>query len=161
VDWIGTIEQLYSLSKEFTDPRDAVAIYSSGGPLSYFKTILGDKAEVIRAGIGWTDEQLSAALRRGIRFAQELCYCRDWDTYKPIEIKPCPFGRSTAKLIPKITAAMCEPAAPSAAAAMMNEDYGEPEMAPTPDPFLNSLHQFSAQYMAAEPVMLNNDDISW
>lgn len=102
INWVAILERLYKSSADFTDPRDAVALFSSGGPLSYFDLLLGDKADLVRSGIGWNNEQLSDAMFRGIRFAQDLCYCRDWDAFKPMSLKADPFGRDSRKLAAKI-----------------------------------------------------------
>lgn len=104
INWVAILEHLYKLSAGFPDPRDAVALFSSGGPLSYFDTLLGDKAELVRSTIGWNNNDLSAAMFRGIRFAQDLCYCRDWDAYSAVNLQADPFGRDSRKLAPKIAA---------------------------------------------------------
>jgi hypothetical protein len=118
--WISILERLYKLSADFPDPREIPASFSSGGPLSFFDNLLGDKADIVRAGIGWSNQDISDAMYRGVRLAQSLCYCRDWDEFKAIEVKPDPFGRDSRKLAGKI-----------AAQAVMGDSPAAPE-APTP-----------------------------
>jgi hypothetical protein len=77
-------------------------MFSSGGPLSFFETLLGDLAPVVRGGISWNNELISQAMFRGIRFAQDLCYCRDWGKYKPVKLMADPFGRAPKKMAAKI-----------------------------------------------------------
>lgn len=102
--WIGLLERLYDLSKEFKDPREAVALFSSGGPQSYFDNILGSYASGIRNTIGWSDNQINDAMYRGIRFAQDLAYCRDWDAFEALTLNDDPFGRDPKKMAKKIVA---------------------------------------------------------
>lgn len=101
--FLNILQRLYLYSAEFSDPREVVALFSSGGPLSYFDTLLGDQAPIVKAAIGWSNQEIADAMYRGIRFAQEICYCRDWDLYKTQELKPDPFGRDSRKLVNKIT----------------------------------------------------------
>lgn len=102
VDWVSILQRLYEVSESFVDPREAVALFSSGGPLSYFDTLLGDKAEMVRKSVGWSDAQISEAMYRGIRLAQQIVYCRDWSEFKPAELKPDPFGRDIGKVAQKM-----------------------------------------------------------
>lgn len=102
VQWLAIMERLYNLSAEYKDPRDLASMFSSGGPLSFFDFLLGDKAAVVREGTGWSNQQISDAMFRGIRFAQDLCFCRDWDTYKPVKLHDDPFGRDKKKIAAKL-----------------------------------------------------------
>lgn len=105
VDWVGILQRIYEYSAEFNDPRDVCGKFSGYGPLSMFNQILGDKVATIRAGVTWTDEEIRDAMYRGIRLAQDLCYCRDWSLYNPKELKPDPFKRSTQKIAKKLVSA--------------------------------------------------------
>jgi hypothetical protein len=95
LDWVAVLQRLYELSAEFPDPRDVIGAFSYGGPTGYFDEILGDVAKIVRGGIEMSEEQIRDSLYDGIRIAQDLCYCRDWSLYKPVEIREDPFGRPT------------------------------------------------------------------
>ncbi len=100
--WVGILERLYKLSADFEDPREVCTMISGMGTLAWFEAILGDKASVVRNGINFTDHDIDASLKTGIRLAQDLCYCRDWSMYKPFEMKPDPFNRSAKYLLKKM-----------------------------------------------------------
>lgn len=93
LDWVSILERLYNLSAEFPDPRDLPPLFSSEGPMNFLDIVLGDKADTIRNGIDYSPEQIRDALYEGIRFAQDLCYCRDWSLFQPTDIKEDPFNR--------------------------------------------------------------------
>lgn len=102
VDWVEILERLYMLSEEYPDPREVCTSLSSIGPLAFFESILGPKAIVVRNGIDMIDNQISNSVYEGVRIAQDLCFCRDWDLYKPIKIKPDIFGRKQSKIAKKL-----------------------------------------------------------
>lgn len=103
LDWIGFLERLYTLSGEMTDPRTVCDMFSAEGPMSFLQQVLGPKTQALRAGIDYTEEQIRDSLYDGIRLAQDLCYCRDWDLYQPTDIKEDPFGRSSRKVMESMT----------------------------------------------------------
>ena len=96
--WIGALERIYRLSETFKDPRHICDEFSGHGPLEYFQMVLGDKAGTIRNNIQWDNQRLYDSLYEGIRLAQDLCYCRDWSKYEPIELETDPFGRSSSEV---------------------------------------------------------------
>lgn len=100
LNWIGFLERLYNLSGEFKDPRDVCGLFSSEGPTAFFEHIFGEKAFTIRQGIDYTEDRIRDAMYDGIRLAQDLCYCRDWDLYQPLDVRKDPFGRDIRKLAP-------------------------------------------------------------
>lgn len=102
LDWVETLERLYKLSEDFPDPREICASLSSVGPLTFFNSILGPKAAVIRNGINMTDQQLGSAVYNGVRIAQELCYCKDWDEYVPLKLKPDVWNRPLSRIAKKV-----------------------------------------------------------
>lgn len=97
-DWINILERIYKLSAEYSDPRDIPAQFSQQGPRSFFETVLGDQGSVLRAGIDFDDERIRDSMYEGIRLAQDLCYCRDWSMFKPVDLKDDPFGRDIRKV---------------------------------------------------------------
>jgi hypothetical protein len=139
-DWIEILQRLYEYSGTITDPRNVCGMFSGHGPISMFHTVFGPKAATIRAGISWTDNQLKTSLYEGIRRAQDICYCRDWDLYKPENIQDDAFGREFKKIAkkvqqfePGILGAYYEPYTPTSINAL--------------DAFINSANQFSQVYM--------------
>lgn len=100
--WVGILERLYRLSADFKDPRDICGLFSAEGPLPFFESIVGDKASAIRGGIGWSDDEIRDSVFRGIRLAQDLCYCRDWSNFQALDIKADPFGRDIKKVMNKL-----------------------------------------------------------
>jgi len=102
VDWVEILERIYKLSEEYPDPREVCTALSSIGPAAFFESILGPKATVVRHGVTMTDNQIADSIYEGVRIAQDLCYCRDWDLYKPVKLKPDVFGRQMKKVANKL-----------------------------------------------------------
>lgn len=96
-DWVSILERLYTLSAQFKDPRDLVNMFSAEGPMNYLSTILGDREPVLMAEISYDPAQIREILYTGVRFAQDLAYCRDWSLYNPVEVRVDPFGRTKRK----------------------------------------------------------------
>jgi hypothetical protein len=136
MSFVRILERLYRLSAEFPDPRDVVAGYSSGGPISHFNILLGDCAQSVRDAIGWTDSELSGAIFRGVRLAQTLCYCRDWDVFKALTIKDDPFGRDRSKVAKKVVAqaGAVEAIPPAPLQSLADVQWGVPEYDEQPSP---------------------------
>jgi hypothetical protein len=104
LNWVRILERLYNLSADYKDPREFPAQFSAGGPLSFYTLLLGEElGEMVKKDINWTQEDLVASMMRGIRFAQDLCYARDWDSYKPTVLQPDPFGRDARKIAAKLS----------------------------------------------------------
>lgn len=100
-DWVGIFERLYKLSGEYRDPREICYLFSQNGPRAFFDTLLGDKAQVVRQGVGMTSEQIDESMYAGIRRAQDIAFCRDWDEFKSIDISDNPFGYNKGTLLKK------------------------------------------------------------
>jgi len=100
LDWVAVLERMYNLSKDFTDPRAIMDNFSGGGAMGYLEMILGDKLSVVRNNIDFDNQRIMESLYEGIRLAQDLCYCRDWSEYEPVDVKDDPFGRNTKKAVP-------------------------------------------------------------
>lgn len=98
LQWVKILERLYLFSDTSKDPSDIPGLFSQHGPLSFFETVMGECAPIIRAGIDFTDNQLRESMYEGIRLAQDLCYCRDWSLFTPANLKPDPFGREPTEL---------------------------------------------------------------
>jgi hypothetical protein len=132
VQWVKILERLYKLSADFTDPRDIPAQFSAQGPLTFFETMLGEEGFVLRQGIAFDDERIRDSMYEGIRLAQDLCYCRDWGNFKPVNLKDDPFGRDMRKV---------------AKAVAFHEAYGGIS-APSS---LFQLQAFASEYIASAP----------
>lgn len=98
MSWINILERLYRLSEEFKDPRAICELFSYEGPIGFFENIMGGCVPSIRSGVNMSDDEIADAMYEGIRLAQELCYCRDWTKFTPVDLKPDPFGRDAKKL---------------------------------------------------------------
>lgn len=102
MDWVAILQRIYELSASFDDPRDICSQFSYDGPISFFENILGDKVNIVRGVINWDNERITSAMFDGMRMAQDLCYCRDWNAYKALAIKPDPFRRDTKKMAKRL-----------------------------------------------------------
>jgi hypothetical protein len=60
----------------------------------------------IKDSIGFTDDQIRESMYDGVRMAQDLCYCRDWDRFKAIKLSPDPFGRDLKKVRARMVGAV-------------------------------------------------------
>lgn len=104
LDWVAILRRLYELSAQFPDPRAICDTFSAEGPASFFEAVLGDQAQTVRSGISFSEDRICDSMYAGIRMAQDLCYCRDWSVFQPINIKADPFGRSLSKVMSKMGA---------------------------------------------------------
>jgi hypothetical protein len=150
LDWLSILERLYKLSAEFEDPRGICALFSSEGPMAFFENVLGDKTVTVRSVIDFTDDQIRDSMYDGVRLAQDLCYCRDWGTYKPVKLKPDPWGRDMKKIAKKLQSAA--PMNIEEAIAQVSSDYDpEPEF----DDDANAMSQLAtlAQQISPNPTM--------
>src|SRR3546814_13945094 len=50
----------------------------------------------------WSSDVCSSDLYEGVHIAQDLCYCRDWSTYKTVDVKSDPFGRNKKTIAKKL-----------------------------------------------------------
>lgn len=100
-DWVRIIRRMYEMSANYTDPRELVHLFSGVGPLEWFEIILGKEVlNILRRDIPHlSDDYIRTKMYENIRIAQDLCFCRDWDSYEPVELKPDPFGRSIKKVM--------------------------------------------------------------
>lgn len=104
ITWVSILERIYKLSNTYDDPRQICEGLSGQGPLQFVKHILGEHYELVRAGISFTDQQVTQSAWEGIRLAQDLCYCRDWSKYVKPDLASDPFGRREVQENPYGTA---------------------------------------------------------
>lgn len=98
LDWVAILRRIYEKSADFPDPRLIPDSLSSDGPMAYLDMVLGEHRSTVINGIGWTIDKVRGSLYEGIRLAQDICYCRDWSLYSPVEMKSDPFGRPAKKV---------------------------------------------------------------
>jgi hypothetical protein len=96
--WVSVLQRLYELSDEYPDPRGVCEGFSGLGWESYVRGILGPNSDQILRDCGMTTDEVRQAMYRGIRLAQNVCYCRDWPKFQASKAKPDPFGRSAKAL---------------------------------------------------------------
>lgn len=140
IEWLTILRRLYDLSAEFQDPRDICGMFSAEGPATFFGTILGDTAMTVRQGISMTEEQIRDSLYDGIRLAQDICYCRDWSLYKPVELADDPFGRDPRKVMKKLSGMVAQ----SDAGGPFNQSANEFFSLATTANTLTPIHQVEA-----------------
>lgn len=93
--WVNILKTLYDKSAQFeNDPRLVVEGFSGEGPMSFLHNILGDYTQEVVQGCQMNEQQIIESLYEGIRYAQEIAYCRDWDKYRKGSDKPDPFRRA-------------------------------------------------------------------
>lgn len=105
-EWVEILKILYDRSAEFHDPREICGMFSCNGPIVFFYDLFGPLATKLKAATGWNDDMIANSLMEGIRHAQDLCYCRDWEEFKEITLKDDPFGRDLRSVMPKVAEAV-------------------------------------------------------
>jgi hypothetical protein len=143
INWVKILQRLYEKSEELSDPRDIPALFSSHGPLSFFDEILGDLSGMVRQGAGMTFDDVSECMFTGIRLAQDICYCRDWDVFKAVNISADPFGRDGKKMAKRLFGLT------GAEASDYGQIYGEPSPMPMAAPATLGAATANAQAMNA------------
>lgn len=95
--WVKILKRMYEMSADFDDPRDVCADLSGYGPYPFLERILGEHTSEVVEGSGMTYHQVSSSVYEGVRYAQDICYCRDWSLVKDIDLTKNPFGRANKK----------------------------------------------------------------
>lgn len=94
--WVKILKRLYDMSAEFTDPRDVCSDLSGYGPYPFLERILGEYTSTVVEGSGMTYHQVTNSVYEGVRYAQDICYCRDWSLVKQADVANNPFRRKKA-----------------------------------------------------------------
>lgn len=126
-DWVNILQRLYELSADYEDPRDIPAQFSADGPNMFIETLLGDLAPGIIASTGKTYDDVRDSMFKGIRIAQEICYCRDWGAFKKAEIQADPFNRSMKKIAKKLESIPQPPSFTQSLAQIYGQDANQTE----------------------------------
>lgn len=100
ITWVSILQRLYELSGEFDDPREIPSLVSGEGVEAYLSRLLGENKDTVLRGISYDNSQVYEAVYKGIRIAQDLCYCRDWSLYEKVNLKDDPFNRQVKKPSP-------------------------------------------------------------
>ena len=79
-------------------PGAVIEGLSGNGPQAFLQGVLGPDTHSILSDISWTHNQVSESVYRGVRLAQDVAYCRNWDFFVPLVIKEDPFGRSKSRV---------------------------------------------------------------
>ncbi len=103
LNWVNILRRLYELSAEFQDPRDVCAMFSSEGPVAFFDNVLGSMGQIVRKGVDFDNEKIAESMYEGIRLAQDICFCRNWDNFVPQTLSRDPFGRDAKKMMKKLS----------------------------------------------------------
>lgn len=99
IQWVEMLQRIYEISESYPDPRNIMDNFSGEGPLAYLGMVFGNHLPTLRNGISFDDQRMMESVYEGIRLAQDLAYCRDWSEFKPVDIKPDPFGRKPKKVV--------------------------------------------------------------
>lgn len=126
--WVRFLRRLYDFAASTPDPRSVCDKFSTYGPMSFLSEIFGPETNALVSQIGWPGERIKESLYEGIRMAQEVCYCLDWDAYQKVELRPDPFDRtSTSQTIRKLKKAQAEAQAATSEPNLNYLSFEEPE----------------------------------
>lgn len=75
--WIGTLDHLKQHAKTYTNPMQIIQQFSSRGPREFLKLALGPYSHKYLSTPG-----LEVMLIDGVRIAQDLAYCSQWNERK-------------------------------------------------------------------------------
>lgn len=91
--WVKIIRKLYDASERFKDPRGICEDFSMMGPEEFARSIFEELFDSLYNESPLPSSQLNDSLYEGIRFAQDLCYVRDWSDFNPVAFRKDPFLR--------------------------------------------------------------------
>lgn len=99
IEWVAILKRLYDYSEKFADPRQAVSQLSGEGWEGFLRDVFGEYTKALVEGSGFDSQKLRESILEGVRYAQDICYCRDWSRYAPVDINKDPFGRNENKVM--------------------------------------------------------------
>jgi hypothetical protein len=79
--WIGTLAQMKKTSKFFDNPVDIISKFSMLGPRQFLMSVLGPYVSKYLHVEG-----MEEMLFNGMRIAQDLAYCSEWNEASPVEL---------------------------------------------------------------------------
>lgn len=154
--WVKILKRLYDMSAEFNDPRDVCSDLSGYGPYPFLERILGEYTSTVVEGSGMTYHQVTNSVYEGVRYAQDICYCRDWSLVKEADVKNNPFRRKKTSTSP-LGGAQWVPAGSFATLAqpvnmnMINNN-------PSADYLAEQIAQFQTYYTTASTNLFDEND---
>ncbi len=157
LEWVAVLRRLYELSAEYNDPRTLVEGFSSEGPLAFFSHLLGEMAGTVRQGIEMDDNAIRMSLHEGVRMAQDICYCRNWDLFQPVAFDRDPFGRDSERMMNRLSdylnedVAYANPGYASGSVAVIGGGYS-PEPNFEPEPEYDEPENYEAFQVATVPI---------
>lgn len=97
--WIGTLAQMKKNSKTYTNPVGVIQQFSMLGPKNFLNTVLGPYASKYASVPGMEDMLFS-----GMRIAQDLAFCSEWNeiTQKEIDAKQAAKDKKDAEMYAKL-----------------------------------------------------------
>ena len=107
--WLAVIDKVYKASERFQDPRVAIGLFSGHGPRAFFNLVFEELAvDLVNALPDHCKQHqwLESKLYEGIRQAQPIAYCVDWDNYEKIRPSDDPFQRDYKYALPYAVAKM-------------------------------------------------------
>lgn len=126
IAWVKILQALYEFSAKFEDPRQAISTLSGSGAEGFFHEVFGDSAGPLAIGSGMTLQQLRESILEGVRYAQDICYCRDWSEFKTVKLEKDPFGRDLNKVAPTMAAPPISSVQPAAAGGYLYQGNNGP-----------------------------------
>ncbi len=143
LQWVDILHRIYDISGDYHDPRQVIEGFSGEGPMGYLDRILGPHSNVLRAGLSWDNQRVMESLYEGIRLAQDLCYCREWQDYEPVNMDKDPFSRDIKQVAASLSAyeQMYGSTMAQSAQALI-QSLNDPLGSGTPTPPLQAVHNF-------------------
>lgn len=83
--WASILLHLREMAKKFIDPTDIINGFSEGEAYGFLDKVLGEYAYLFK------DEEVGPALTRGMRIAQDVAFCTNWQAFLEPEKKVNPF----------------------------------------------------------------------
>lgn len=75
--WIDTLARLKKVARAYENPQAIIREFSLMSPSDFLEMVLGPQANKYRATEGW-----DTMLQHGMRLAQDLAYCSNWQAMK-------------------------------------------------------------------------------
>lgn len=81
--WANILVDLREAAKKFTDPKDIINSYSEGDYVAFLNKCLGEHVELFK-----NYDNVPKMLNDGMRRAQDIAFCCDWQQFFQEEIVP-------------------------------------------------------------------------
>ena len=93
-DWVSILQHIYELSGTYRDPRSCIADFSCVGHMGFLRKVVGeDMYHTVVESCGLTSEEIRDSLQEGVRLAQQVCYCREWQNFPEATVEVDPSER--------------------------------------------------------------------